>query len=130
MSKKSDVIQAQAEEIANNASNIVGGNKVGFTQILIPIIAAVLPTLIDLFKNCTKSNPVASTPQKFVQHRYDDSTEIYDSKLLRLTRDEVRKEAKKQGQKLTKDQAEIVAIKTLDQARLAENNVVGTCFRK
>ena len=120
MSAKDKMIQQQAEEIAN---------KVGFIQFL-PIIVALIPVLTNLFQSCTKSNPIASTPQKFVQHRYDDETETYDKKLLRITRDEARKEAKKQGQKISKDEAEKIAIKTLDQTRLAENKVVGICFHK
>lgn len=129
MGIKSDTIQQQAQEIANK----VGQAKVGMIPILpilIPVITAFLPKLIEMFQGCTNNNPLASTPQKFVQHRYDDTTEIYDSKLLKLTRDEVRKEAKKQGQKISKDDAELIAIKTLDQTRLAENKVIGACFRK
>lgn len=121
-------VREQAELIAKD----VGTAKVGFIPlipILIPIIAAFIPKLIEMFQSCTSNNPVASSPQKFVQHRYDDSTEIYDKKLLKLTRDEVRKESKNQGQKISKSEAEIIAIKTLDRTRLAENKVVGACFR-
>ncbi len=82
-----------------------------------------------MFTNCTKSNPVPSSPQKFVQHRYDDETEQYDRKLLAIATDEARKESKKQGKKITKDEAKQIAIATLDQARLAENKVVGACVR-
>lgn len=122
-------VKVQAEEIANK----VGQAKVGLLPlipILIPIIAAFIPKLIEMFQGCINNNPIPSTPQKFVQHRYDDETEIYDKKLLRMTRDEVRKEAKEQGKKISKDDAELIAIKTLDQTRLAENKVVGACFRK
>lgn len=119
-------IQRQANEIANKVGE---GKKVGFVELLIPVITALLPVLIEKFLNCTKSNPVASSPQKFVQHRYDDETEQYDRKLLRLMIDEVREAAKKKGQKLSKSQAEEVAIATLDQTRLAENKVMGACLR-
>ena len=118
-------VAAQAREIAQN----VGSNKVGFIEILIPIITALLPTLMQMFTNCNQNNPVASSPQKFVQHRYDDDTGEYDSRLLRLTIKEVREKAKDKGTKLTKDEAKAVAIKTLDQTRLAEDKVVGACFR-
>ena len=130
MSVKSVAINQQAQEIAQKVGVEQPTNKVGFVELIIPVIAALIPTLVEMFKSCTSNNPVASGPQKFVQHRYDDETEIYDSKLLRITRDEARKEAKKQGKKISKDEAELIAVKTLDQTRLAESNVVGACFRK
>lgn len=119
-------IQRQATEIANKVG---AGRKVGFIQILIPIVIALLPKLIEMFKGCMDSNPVASSPQKFVQHRYNDETEQYDRKLLRLTIDEVRDAAKAKGEKLTKAESRDVAIATLDQTRLSENKVIGACMR-
>lgn len=119
-------IEVQAKEIANKVG---AGRSMGFVAILIPIVIALLPKLIEMFKSCTSNNPVASSPQKFVQHRYDDVTEIYDRKLLKLTIEEVRDAAKEEGKKLSKVEAKDIAIATLDQTRLAEDNVVGKLFR-
>ncbi len=118
-------VQIQAREIAQK----VGGNRVGFIEILIPIISALIPALIQKFTSCIENNPVPSSPQDFVQHRYDEEKQEYDPRLLRLTIKEVREKAKDKGTKLSKEDAKEVAIKTLDQTRLAEDRVVGACFR-
>lgn len=125
MSQKA--IQVEAEAIARKVGV---GKRVGFVEILIPILTSLLPLLIEKFKGCTSSNPVPSSPQKFVQHRYDDETGEYDRKLLKLTMEDVKEKSRDKGQKLTKNEIREIAIATLDHTRLAENNVVGACFRR
>lgn len=119
-------IRRQAEQIAKKVS----GTKVGFVEIILPIITALLPALIEWFKSCRQPDPDPPTPQQYVASRYDSRNETYSPRLLRLTIKETLQAARKEKRKISRKEAEETAVATLDHIRTADDKVVGACLRK
>lgn len=121
LTAKQKAFNKHAEDIANATGGF------GFIEILIPIIAALLPVLINWFNNCRKPGPdVDPDPQpddvpdnlsRYIQRRYRKGR--YNPKLLKGVVKKAHEAAASKGETLTAKQATEVAIATLDKARTA-----------
>lgn len=113
-----------AERIAQKSAD-----KVGFAWMtLIPIIVELLPMIIKCFQPDN-----AEQAKAYLNKRYsaEDSGNKYGGYKKQLVVDVARRAkraAKRKGESLSFEQAIVVAIDTLNEARESDSQTVGTCI--
>lgn len=112
-------LDRHSEAIANR---VYGNRKQGFVlsiTTIISIVATLIPLLVQCFQK--KSSEV----KPYVESKWDPA-KGYDETLIRRTMVQAKRAAKEHGsEKVSKEELREIAIQTLDEARLNDNQTVG-----
>jgi hypothetical protein len=118
----SDTIQLRSERIAGNM--VTDGEKMGIDPLTILAIISIISKLIPIIQECFEPD---DGPQiiEYINNRYnadevDGDYRGYDRRMVRSTTRRTKSAARKDGKRITWDQAREIAIATLDDTRLSD----------
>ena len=117
-----EALKLRAERIASFV--VTDGEKMGIDPLTILAIISIISKLIPIIQECFEPD---DGPQliEYINNRYDadkadDDYRGYDRRMVRSTTRRTKQAARKDGKRITWDQAREIAIAALDDTRLSD----------
>ena len=96
---------------------------VGFDPMtILTLITTLLPVFSNLFTTCFGPKPTPASVKEHLSAVYDGTS--YDNGTLRVATRKAMVNSRQHGHKISQDQAQALAVATLDQLRTADDDVL------
>lgn len=95
----------------------------------IGMILGIAEILIPLVIKCFRPDD-GPDAQRYVTARYDASDDSYKQRMVNRVARQAKKAARQKGERITKDQAQEIAVATLDQVRLGDAQELSLVIRE